>query len=97
MRSHAAEQIRGMFLRRASRQSIFSLSADTEKASLLFTTETLVILKLLLVLLIAGIAQTARAQETRRLRFAVTNPPHFLPIWLAKDAGILLSTDWMWK
>jgi NitT/TauT family transport system substrate-binding protein len=47
-----------------------------------------VILKLLLVLLIAGFAQPARAQESKRIRFAVTNPPHFLPIWLAKDAGI---------
>src|SRR3982751_6517402 len=43
---------------------------------------------LLILLLVSGIAQTAYAQETRRLRFAVTNPPHFLPIWLAKDAGI---------
>jgi ABC-type nitrate/sulfonate/bicarbonate transport system substrate-binding protein len=28
------------------------------------------------------------AQETKRLRFAVTSPPHFLPIWAAKDAGL---------
>jgi NitT/TauT family transport system substrate-binding protein len=40
-----------------------------------------------LVLTIAG-GQPLRAQETRRIRFAVTNPPHFLPIWLARDTGI---------
>ena len=40
-----------------------------------------------LLLTIAG-GQPLRAQETRRLRFAVTNPPHFLPIWLARDTGI---------
>jgi NitT/TauT family transport system substrate-binding protein len=28
------------------------------------------------------------AQETERIKFAVTSPPHFLPIWLARDAGI---------
>ena len=33
-------------------------------------------------------ASLLRAQETRRIRFAVTNPPHFLPIWLARDTGI---------
>ena len=27
-------------------------------------------------------------QETERIKFAVTSPPHFLPIWLARDAGI---------
>src|SRR5262245_45180903 len=37
---------------------------------------------------ICGIAQPGWSQETKRIRFAVTNPPHFLPIWLAKDAGI---------
>ena len=40
-----------------------------------------------LLLTIAG-GQPLRAQETRRIRFAVTNPPHFLPIWLARDTGI---------
>jgi NitT/TauT family transport system substrate-binding protein len=39
-------------------------------------------------LALIGIAHQAIAQETRRIRFAVTNPPHFLPIWLAKDTGI---------
>jgi ABC-type nitrate/sulfonate/bicarbonate transport system substrate-binding protein len=28
------------------------------------------------------------AQETERINFALTSPPHFLPIWLAKDAGL---------
>ena len=40
-----------------------------------------------LLLTIAG-GEPLRAQETRRIRFAVTNPPHFLPIWLARDTGI---------
>lgn len=40
-----------------------------------------------LLLTIAG-GQPLRAQETRRIRFAVTNPPHFLPIWLARETGI---------
>ena len=40
-----------------------------------------------LLLIIAG-GQPLRAQETRRIRFAVTNPPHFLPIWLARETGI---------
>src|SRR5215831_12972815 len=39
-------------------------------------------------LVMASIAQPASSQETRRIRFAVTNPPHFLPKWLAKDTGI---------
>ena len=34
------------------------------------------------------IAAASWAQESRRIRFAVTNPPHFLPVWLAKDTGI---------
>src|ERR1043166_9555638 len=34
------------------------------------------------------IAAAGWSQETRRIRFAVTNPPYFLPIWLAKDTGI---------
>jgi len=38
--------------------------------------------------LMCGIGQQGWSQETKRIRFAVTNPPHFLPIWLAKDAGI---------
>jgi NMT1/THI5 like len=33
-------------------------------------------------------AQVGLAQETKRLRFAVTTPPHFLPVWLAKDTGL---------
>jgi NitT/TauT family transport system substrate-binding protein len=28
------------------------------------------------------------AQETERIKFALTSPPHFLPIWLARDAGL---------
>src|SRR5690348_1241375 len=44
--------------------------------------------KFLVLLVMCGIAQPALSQETKRIRFAVTNPPHFLPIWLAKDAGI---------
>ena len=44
--------------------------------------------KLLVLFVMSGIAQLAWSQETKRIRFAVTNPPHFLPIWLAKDAGI---------
>ena len=47
-----------------------------------------VILRIFVLLAISGIAQPAWSQETRRIRFAVTNPPHFLPIWLAKDTGI---------
>src|SRR5688572_22815861 len=33
---------------------------------------------------------TARvfAQERERLKFALTSPPHFLPIWLARDTGL---------
>jgi NitT/TauT family transport system substrate-binding protein len=27
-------------------------------------------------------------QETKRIRFAVTTPPHFLPVWVAKDIGL---------
>src|SRR4026209_251618 len=38
--------------------------------------------------LVASIALPGVAQESRHIRFAVTNPPHFLPIWLAKDTGI---------
>jgi NitT/TauT family transport system substrate-binding protein len=44
--------------------------------------------RLFLLLLLLGITRPAWSQETKRIRFAVTNPPHFLPIWLAKDAGI---------
>jgi len=46
------------------------------------------LVKLLVLLVACGIAQPGLSQETKRIRFAVTNPPHFLPIWLAKDAGI---------
>lgn len=41
-----------------------------------------------LFLLGTSFVPAARGQESRRIRFAVTNPPHFLPIWLARDAGI---------
>jgi ABC-type nitrate/sulfonate/bicarbonate transport system substrate-binding protein len=44
--------------------------------------------RLLVVFVVCGIAQPGWSQETKRIRFAVTNPPHFLPIWLAKDAGL---------
>ena len=44
--------------------------------------------KLLVLFVVCGIPQPGWSQETKRIRFAVTNPPHFLPIWLAKDAGI---------
>jgi NitT/TauT family transport system substrate-binding protein len=33
-------------------------------------------------------ARGVSAQETKRIRFAVTSPPHFLPIWVAKDVGL---------
>ncbi len=42
----------------------------------------------ILLLLGTSFVPAARAQESRRIRFAVTNPPHFLPVWLARDAGI---------
>jgi len=48
----------------------------------------IVLVGLLVFLLMASIARPGWSQETRRIRFAVTNPPHFLPIWLARDAGI---------
>lgn len=44
--------------------------------------------KLSLLLLISAVVKPLWAQETRRVRFAITNPPHFLPIWLARDTGI---------
>ena len=46
------------------------------------------LIKLLLVVLLGSNAPSVWPQEIRRIRFAVTNPPHFLPIWLAKDTGI---------
>src|SRR5437870_1306619 len=46
------------------------------------------LVSLLVLFVMCGIAQPGSSQETKRIRFAVTNPPHFLPIWLAKDAGI---------
>jgi NitT/TauT family transport system substrate-binding protein len=46
------------------------------------------LIKLVVLLALMSFAHEAMAQETRRVRFAVTNPPHFLPIWLAKDTGI---------
>ena len=39
-------------------------------------------------LLLAVLSDRAAAQEHERIKFAVTSPPHFLPIWLAKDAGL---------
>jgi hypothetical protein len=33
-------------------------------------------------------AQSGLTQETKRIRFALTTPPHFLPIWVAKDLGL---------
>jgi NitT/TauT family transport system substrate-binding protein len=43
----------------------------------------------LMLFIVAAIsAQVGLAQETKRLRFAVTTPPHFLPVWLAKDTGL---------
>ena len=44
--------------------------------------------KLSLLLLSSAVVKPLWAQETRRVRFAITNPPHFLPIWLARDTGI---------
>jgi NitT/TauT family transport system substrate-binding protein len=43
----------------------------------------------LIMLSVMGVViEPAFSQETKRIRFAVTNPPHFLPVWLAKDTGI---------
>lgn len=28
------------------------------------------------------------AQESQRIKFALTSPPHFLPVWLAKETGL---------
>ncbi len=33
-------------------------------------------------------AHSGLTQETKRIRFALTTPPHFLPIWVAKDLGL---------
>src|ERR1044072_1838680 len=46
------------------------------------------IIKIIFLLLLAGLPFKAAARKTRRVRSAVTTPPHFLPIWLARDAGI---------
>src|SRR6516164_818997 len=46
------------------------------------------LVKLLVLFVVCGTAQPGWSQETKHIRFAVTNPPHLLPIWLAKDAGI---------
>ena len=51
-------------------------------------TFAILLIKLVVLLALMSFAHEAIAQETRRVRFAVTNPPHFLPIWLAKDTGI---------
>src|SRR4029453_3854200 len=43
---------------------------------------------LLVVFVVCGIAQPGWSQETKRIRFAVTNPPHSLPNWVAKECGL---------
>ena len=42
---------------------------------------------LLVALVSIVLVADSRAQETERIKFALTSPPHFLPIWLARDAG----------
>jgi hypothetical protein len=42
-------------------------------------------------------AQSGLTQETKRIRFALTTPPHFLPIWVAKDLGYSQNTGSTWK
>src|SRR5258705_3349831 len=54
-------------------------------------TFAILLIKLVVLLALRSFAHEAIAQETRRVRFAVTNPPHFLPIWLAKDTGIFFN------
>ena len=39
-------------------------------------------------LVIGSIAQSVSSQETKRFHFAVSTPVHYLPIWVAKDAGL---------
>jgi NitT/TauT family transport system substrate-binding protein len=43
---------------------------------------------LMLFIVTAVFPQTGMTQETKRIRFAVTTPPHFLPVWVAKDIGL---------
>jgi NitT/TauT family transport system substrate-binding protein len=35
-----------------------------------------------------SVIQSSSAQETKRFHFAVSTPVHYLPIWVAKDAGL---------
>ena len=35
-----------------------------------------------------GFTQSGLTQETKRIRFALTTPPRFRPIWVAKDLGL---------
>jgi len=43
----------------------------------------------LMVFIVTAIfAPNGLTQETKRIRFAVTTPPHFLPVWVAKDIGL---------
>jgi ABC-type nitrate/sulfonate/bicarbonate transport system substrate-binding protein len=46
--------------------------------------------RLLVISVLGLLILTARtfAQETERIKFALTSPPHFLPIWLARDTGL---------
>jgi len=44
--------------------------------------------RLLVMLVFCSIARPTLSQETKHIRFAVTSPPHFLPIWLAKETGL---------
>jgi NitT/TauT family transport system substrate-binding protein len=41
-----------------------------------------------ILLILGNIAQSVSSQETKHLRFAVSTPVHYLPIWVAKDAGL---------
>jgi NitT/TauT family transport system substrate-binding protein len=38
--------------------------------------------------LISAVAQPGLSQETKRFGFAVSTPVHYLPVWLAKEAGL---------
>ena len=44
--------------------------------------------RLAVLLMFGYIAQPVSAQETRRFHFAVSTPVHYLPIWVAKEAGL---------
>jgi len=45
-------------------------------------------IRVLALLVIATIANPGWSEETKQIRFAVSVPPHYLPIWLAKDQGL---------